>query len=227
MILGLDVSTSCTGIAIVGDDGVPIVACAVTTSHIDSLADKADAVLHAVHDAVGSLCITAAYVEESLQAFRPGLSSANTICSLSKMNGLVSYLVQRAFGVPVNPIPSQTARKLCGIKLVRGEPAKPQVTRWALAHQIAGWDVPQKRRSAEPMEQVRDAADALVIALAGHRMIPAEQGALRSQGASGDNDLNALSVPAAVVRQDRCVRVWKGSVRPVSVRIVPVSSGEA
>lgn len=227
MILGLDVSTSCTGIAIVDDAGVPIVAAAVTTSHIDSLADKADAVLHAVHDAVGTLHITAAFVEESLQAFRPGLSSANTICSLSKMNGLVSYLVQRAFGVPISSISSQTARKACGIKLVRGEPAKPQVTRWALANPLNGWDVPQKRRLAEPMEQVRDAADALVIAIAGQRMIPAEQGALRSQGASGDNDLNALSVPAAAIRQDRCVRIWKGSVRPVSVRIVPVSNGEA
>lgn len=227
MILGLDVSTSCTGIAIVDDDGTPIVVGAVTTTHVDNLADKADAVLHAICDATADIQITAAFVEESLQAFRPGLSSANTICSLSKMNGLVSYLTQRAFGVHVSAIPSQTARKVCGIKLQRGEPAKQQVTRWALSNVLSGWDIPQKRRSQEPMEQVKDATDALIIAIAGQRMIRAQDGALRSDREPGDDDLDAHSVPATSVRQDHCVRVWKGSVRPVSVRVLPITCGEA
>lgn len=227
MIVGLDVSTSCTGIAILSDAGVPITVCAVNTAHLEQLADKADAVLTAVHDAIGSNGVTVAFVEESLQAFRPGLSSANTICSLAKMNGLVSYLVQRAFNVQVRFISSQTARKLCGIKLERGSPAKPQVTAWALSNVLASWDIPRKRRSVDPAVQVMDAVDALVIAIAGHRMIRSEAGTLPLENAAGVNDLSAPHVLAEAVRQDRSVRIWKGSVGTVSVRVVPVTSRSA
>lgn len=223
MIIGLDVSTSCTGISILNDDGTPNVVCAVTTTHLEHLADKADAVLVAVTAAVNANKITHAFIEESLQAFRPGLSSANTICSLSKMNGLVSYLIQRAFGVGVRSVPSQTARKLCGIKLERGQPAKPQVTAWALANVLRDWNVPLKRRSTQPAEQVKDAVDALVIAMAGHRMIHDEIDAVQLQNAARVNDLSTVSVPAEAVRQDHSVRIWKGSVGTVSVRVMPIT----
>lgn len=46
-----------------------------------------------------SYIIEKVYIEQSLQAFRPGFSSAKTILTLAKFNGIVSYLVRRVFEI--------------------------------------------------------------------------------------------------------------------------------
>ena len=37
------------------------------------------------------------FIEENLQAFRPGFSSAKTLLTLARFNGIVSYLSQLEF----------------------------------------------------------------------------------------------------------------------------------
>ena len=81
MILGLDISTSCTGYAIVDSNGTPIFVGSVDLTKLDNVFEKANSVLATVVDIIHSnkIDITNIFVEESLQAFRPGMSSANTI----------------------------------------------------------------------------------------------------------------------------------------------------
>ena len=42
-------------------------------------------------------CIEKIFIEENLQAFRPGFSSAKTLMTLARFNGIVSYIHQKTW----------------------------------------------------------------------------------------------------------------------------------
>lgn len=222
-VLGLDISTSCVGVAIV-EDGEPVVVGAVKLSHIDDLFDRASAALNAVLTACATRgVVDAIFVEESLQAFRPGMSTANTICSLAKMNGLLSFLVKTALSVGVEYVSAQTARKLCRVKTSRGEPVKKQVFKQITASVLSGWTIPTKRNSAEYADAALDACDALVIALAGCEIISARSGGVASAHARHPDRLGSAVAAATTVWTRGSLEIWKGSLCEVSISVVPIS----
>ena len=114
MILGLDVSTSITGYTIV-DNGKIILNGAWDTRKYKNFFDK---VVH-VKDGLDKIRkeygtrITAVYIEQSLQSFRSGFSSAKTLSTLSRFNGIVSWLVFDKYGIQPEYIAATSARKLC------------------------------------------------------------------------------------------------------------------
>jgi hypothetical protein len=69
-------------------------------------------------------CIRQVYIEQSLSAFRPGLSSAQVILLLGKFNGIVSWICCEIFGNEPEYIGASTARKSLVIKVERGQNAK-------------------------------------------------------------------------------------------------------
>ena len=177
-ILGLDISTSCTGVCIVDSE-------ADTTNgdHIkfldriefkgcDTLWEKADRVqsyLLGLRDADFSIGkIERISVEEPLMGFRTGMSSAQTITMLMRFNGIVSYIARKIFGVEPEYISSGHARKVCGIKLQKtkiGGPQKEQVfahmQRNDLKHIV--WET---KKNGNIVDWSRDATDAYVVARA-------------------------------------------------------------
>ena len=90
MILGLDISTSITGYTVLDYEG-NILAC----SHIDLRKEKdffkkiqiVNTQLEVINDEYE---IEQVYIEQSLQSFRSGFSSAQTLSLLSKINGIVA-----------------------------------------------------------------------------------------------------------------------------------------
>ncbi len=56
-------------------------------------------------------------VEENLQAFRPGLSSAKTLMTLAQFNGVVRWICHERLDVPVVSINVNAARKNVGLKI--------------------------------------------------------------------------------------------------------------
>ena len=56
-------------------------------------------------------------IEENLQAFRPGLSSAKTLMQLSRFNGIATNIAYRITGIKPVFINVNTARKSLGIKI--------------------------------------------------------------------------------------------------------------
>lgn len=181
--LGLDISTSCTGWAVadVGPDGqaTAVELGAIQLSHEPDLltkalaAERVLAALHARHS------FDEVYVEENLQAFRPGASSAQTIVKLAKFNGIVTFLCHRVTGVVPLDVNVNRARKALGLALQRelacGVSTKEQVLRWASAHPLLdGHTWPHRTLSSGPRKGERvleghayDMADALVVVLAG------------------------------------------------------------
>ena len=166
MILGLDVSTSITGYTI-EDNGKIILNGAWDTRKYKNFFDK---VVH-VKDGLDKIRkeygtrITAVYIEQSLQSFRSGFSSAKTLSTLSRFNGIVSWLVFDQYGVQPEYIAATSARKLCGIKVSRGQKAKQVVLNFLLDNEPSF--VIEYTRNGNPKPESYDKADSIVIARAG------------------------------------------------------------
>ena len=67
------------------------------------------------------------FIEQSLQSFRSGFSSAQTLSTLARFNGTLSWLCYELFSIEPEFINATTARKLYGVKVPRGQKAKEVV----------------------------------------------------------------------------------------------------
>ena len=166
MILGLDVSTSITGYTLLDGDKI-ILNGAWDTRKYKDFFDKVIYVkteMGLLSDRYGS-DIEAVYIEQSLQSFRSGFSSAKTLSTLSRFNGIVSWLVLDTLGIKPEYIAATSARKLCGIKVPRGQKAKQVVLNFLLDNEPAF--VLEYTRNGNPKPESYDKADSIVIARAG------------------------------------------------------------
>ena len=109
--LGLDISTSCTGWCIVDDTGSFIDMGYISLSSKLTSFQKAGAISDALSNLHIKYNITNVVIEENLQAFRPGFSSAKTLLSLARFNGIVSYLAQEEYAIEPKFINVNVARK--------------------------------------------------------------------------------------------------------------------
>lgn len=183
MIIGLDISTSCIGWAVLDGDGELVAIGHINFKDANTLWEKADKAM----EQLGMICDThgptAFYIEESLQGFRPGLSSASTLLTLAKFNGLLSFFMRQKLGRDPVYIPSAKARKLCGIKLLQKNKHphayghKEQTFEAISGGLLAGHSWKEKRNAPADAPLVRrvvdsamDEVDAFVIARAGWLM---------------------------------------------------------
>ena len=121
MILGLDISTSIIGFTII-DQGEIVKTFAVDLRNKNKFPDlfaKYNHVQGELLDIQREYKITHIFIEQSLQMFRSGFSSAKTLSTLSSFNGVVSYLCYRELSLKPEHISAASARKACGIKLLK------------------------------------------------------------------------------------------------------------
>ena len=170
MILGLDVSTSITGATVIDDNG-KVVYCEAwdlrNKNHYPTLFEKACRVkqmLELLYE-VKRYEIKHVFIEQSLQAFRPGFSSAKTLLTLAKFNGIVSYICQKCYLKPPSYISASTARKACGIKVEKGKKAKEVVLNFLLDNDST-FSV-EYTKHGNPKPGSYDRADSYIIAKAG------------------------------------------------------------
>ena len=171
MILGLDISTSITGATIIDDIGQVLYCEAWDTrnkNHFPDLWSKANLVKGRLLDLRGMFAIKHIFIEQSLQAFRPGFSSAKTLLTLASFNGIVSYICQDELGIKPEYIGASTARKLNGIKVPRGEKAKKVVLQYILDNEPDF--VVEYTKQENPKPGSYDRADSLIIAKAGYNL---------------------------------------------------------
>jgi hypothetical protein len=172
MILGLDISTSITGYTILNDDG--------TIAEIGSwdmrdkkqwtdLFCKATKVKLELAIINKRFPITNVFIEPALNMFMIGRSSAHTISTLTKFNGIVSWFVYEIFEIEPEYIPAISARKKCGITIKRGTKAKEQVMTFLLDNE------PDFRveytRTGKFKPHCYDEADSLIVAKAGYECL--------------------------------------------------------
>jgi len=168
MILGMDISTSITGITILDSTG-KVVLCDVWDFRKDKgffqKVAKAKSHLEGVKKDQG---IEKIFIEQSLQSFRSGFSSAQTLSTLSKFNGTLSWLCYELFDIEPEFINATTARKLYGVKVPRGQKAKEVVLKKVLDTEASFSITYTKYGNPKPGSY--DRADSLVIAKAGYEI---------------------------------------------------------
>lgn len=172
MILGLDISTSTTGYAILSDDGVLVELGHIALHKYDDVWAKADAVRDWAASAVDRCKIEHIFIEQSLQAFRPGFSSAATLSTLTRFNGIVSYIVRDTFKMDPEFIGATSARSKCGIKVRKGKEfpsGKEQVFQYVTSLMLVReWPT---GRTGKVKDHCYDEVDGFVIAEAGRRLV--------------------------------------------------------
>lgn len=119
MILGLDISTSTIGICLAQATGKIAFLDFLDLSKNKTLFDKADKFKVELKRISDDYAITDIVIEENLQAFRPGLSSAKTIVTLARFNGVCTYIASEVFGINPKFMNVNAARKLVGVKINR------------------------------------------------------------------------------------------------------------
>jgi Holliday junction resolvasome RuvABC endonuclease subunit len=165
MILGLDISTSITGYTVLDCEG-KTQAC----DHIDLRKEKdffkkIEIVHSRLIEIADTYVIEKVYIEQSLQSFRSGFSSAQTLSLLSKINGIVSWLCYNLFGEDLEYLAATSARKLCGIKVPRGQKAKAVALQFVIDN-VPSFEV-QYTKHGNPKAGYADRSDSYIIAKAG------------------------------------------------------------
>lgn len=137
LTLGLDISTSITGYAVLDDYLNVIVMGHIDFSKCKNLWEKADLAKDVLKALLASHKVDAVFIEESLMMFSAGASSAATIMTLTKFNALLSYFVREIVGFDPVHVSAATARKTVGIKLIQkkkcGLSHKEQSFLWCVA----------------------------------------------------------------------------------------------
>jgi len=166
-ILGLDVSTSIIGYTIINSDQAVIEIDHIDLRKLKDLWEKADYARNRLKDIIAKHDITSTYIEESLQVFRSGFSSAHTLSTLSKFNGLMFYFTREYTGFNPISVSASSARKLCGIKIKKGTKAKIQAFEWVTQELQMTWPL---TRHGNVQQYCYDRSDSYVIARAGRAL---------------------------------------------------------
>lgn len=181
IVLGLDVSTTYTGVSLLGSEQGSKIPDVLLLDHIhfkgcNTIWDKID-VVKEYFDTVTTRDAWRSpdriFVEDPVKRFTVGASSANTIMLAARFNGLVSYVVRNKFNIEPEYITSGAARTACGLKmkqrkkcgLSHKEQTFNEMMQTDLSHLV--WD---KKRNGKVVDHAYDIVDSYVIGKAGIRL---------------------------------------------------------
>ena len=175
MILGLDVSTAVVGYCVLDDNNDIVELDYVNLKKLKTLCTKSANLLASLRLINEKHKITEVYIEECLQRFSYGRSSAATITRLAAFNGITQYLCYDTFDIEPKLLNATSARKLLSIKTQSkkkcGKDVKQQVFEWVTQYLNMSW--PTKILKGGPnkgsevlLPECYDMADAWVIAAA-------------------------------------------------------------
>jgi len=170
-ILGLDISTSITGITVMENEVIEDSYFLDTRNKrkFPTLYEKADLLQRSLQSVKNKYNIKSIFIEQSLQSFRSGFSSAKTLSTLSRFNGIISWQCFEIFQIKPEMIAASTARKKASVQIKRGENAKEKVLQFVLDK------YPQVKveytKHGNPKPGTLDMCDSIIIALAGDRIV--------------------------------------------------------
>lgn len=169
--LGLDISTSITGVAVI-QEGEIIESYFIDTRNkkkFPSLYDKAALLRKDLLNIKESHNISSIYIEQSLHSFRSGFSSAQTLSTLSRFNGIVSWLCYEIFKIQPEMIGATSARKQAGVGIKRGDNAKEKVLQFVIDN-YPNIKI-EYTKHGNPKPGTLDMCDSIIIALAGDKIV--------------------------------------------------------
>lgn len=169
--LGLDISTSCTGICILDQDRQLILLDNIRLDKCTDFFEKCVEVKKYLDDLKKTHLIQNIFIEQDLQAFRPGLSSAATINTLARFNGAVTFMAYQTFMIRPDLINVTKARSAVGLKINhkdKTKTTKDKVFDWVSSQIEFDWP---KKKTGAIKTSCYDMSDAYVIASAGINLL--------------------------------------------------------
>lgn len=175
MILGLDISTTMVGVAILD----PVTREVKQSLQWDlqkilSTFEKCETVGAELYSLKSQHNIDHVFIETALKRFLPGKSRADTIIKLAKFNGIVSWLCFETFGLEPTYINVNTARSLYGLSFPRGTKGpqrKKMVIEAVIEKEKTSFKYEMARGGKNFKRGTDDKADAIVIARAGEFLL--------------------------------------------------------
>ena len=185
IILGLDISTTVTAYSLINTElpqkDFVIKYEGIHLNKKKSLYEKSKCIRETFERLHRDYKIDMIFAEESLQSFRRGMSSARTLSTLTRFNGIVCYLAEDIFQKEVHLVNVLHARSTLGIKISKKSnvKTKDQVLEWAMNQtplQKITW--PTKKLKSGPRAGLTihdpscyDIADASVMSLYGEAFL--------------------------------------------------------
>jgi hypothetical protein len=169
MLLSLDISTSITGYTILDEYGKIIKISHIDLKKLDGVFEKAEEVKKILCEIKLNYQIKSIFIESSLMLFTPGKSSAITMNTLTKFNGIVSWICYEVFEKKPQFIGATSARGKVGIKVPRGQKAKDMVIKW-VQDNIPEYSFEYKK-TGKIKDYCFDECDSLIIGLAGMKEV--------------------------------------------------------
>jgi len=167
MILGLDISTSITGFCILDGDN-EIIRSDVwdmrNKKRFSNMFCKAEYIKNGLLDIKVQYPIERVVIEKPFMFFGSGGSSAKTMATLQRFNGIISWICYDTFEKLPIYFTAQQARKLNEIKIPKGSNTKKEILKWVL-DKYPDFSV-EYTSHGNPKPKYFDIADAIVIAKA-------------------------------------------------------------
>ena len=173
MILGLDISTSVIGIAVLDEDKNLMSYDAIKFKSDVSLEERADFLSKEIQTLNTTWRIKHVFVEQPFIAFSGGKTTAVTMSKLQRFNGMCCYGLYCIYRNSPTLIQANKARGLVGIKVRRGEKAKPVVLAWVEENYKGSFSY-EMTRHGNPKPTTYDMADAVVVTRAGLELLNQE-----------------------------------------------------
>ena len=168
-ILGLDVSSSKIGLAVLDYDKKILTSDVVKFKTETTLENRAQMLENKLEKLKKYYFITNVFIEEPFVAFGGGKTTAQTVAKLQRFNGMCSYVVYKCFEEqPANMINVRSARSKLGIKIPKGTKqgdAKKYIIEYVEKnHPEFNYNM---TAHGNPVPGTDDRADAVVVALYG------------------------------------------------------------
>ena len=169
MILGLDISTSITGYALVDEDtGQLIEYGSFNLKKCKDMFEKGLFIKGNLVELLQRHEVSKIFIEQPFTFFNSGGSSGKTMATLQRFNGIVSWIVYELLYIIPDYVGATKARKECGIKVPRGKKAKQIVLEYLIDNEKS-FEI-EYTRYGNPKPESYDRADAIVIAKAGYKL---------------------------------------------------------
>jgi len=171
MILGLDISTTMVGAALIDQDSRSLIKSeSWDISKCETLYEKAELIGSHLYGLRSEYKIGHVFIETALKRFMPGRSRADTIIKLAKFNGIVSWICFECYDMRPTYINVNTARSLYGLSFPRGTKGpkrKKMVIEAVIDKEKTNFKYEMARGNKNYKRGTDDRADAVVIARAG------------------------------------------------------------
>ena len=168
--LGLDCSTNCTGYTIINEEEELIKYGYIDTSKQEEWLDKTEIFTLQLKPMAEEFCFSAIGIEDILNKFVGGGSSAKTIISLARFNGLATYFCFQMTGVKPEHVNVLRARKLAMCHSVpRGINSKEYILKY-ICKLYPKIILPRMKRKDAIDKKAYDICDSVIIALAIKRL---------------------------------------------------------